>query len=429
MGEIMLMAESQFERKLNDRVTFEMFVRRLPENRDYLITAGLGTLLWYLRHMQFTGEDYEYLLQEGFDDHFASWLLFKTLGSQKFFTGDLYAVPEGIPVGAQTPILRMTGSRAEITILESLVLSIINHQTMVASKASRIVQAANGRDVWDFSLRRLHGPEAAIGVARAAYIAGCEGTATMEAGKLLGIPTTGTMAHHFVMAYGPDQEQIAFEDFLSYYPQKHALLIDTYDIANGLRNAQAASEETGIALNAVRLDSDDLGYWSRVCRDHLDGVGQQQCKIIVSNDLDEHAIRKLHDAPIDGFGVGTMLGTSADAPNLGGVFKLVEQHERNPRYVMKIAGEKSTDPGTHQVWRNVRAGVDTLALDSETGPMFSRPLLVPFIQEGKKVKGSDALDNARTRVITGLQAMPKDGWHLQRSDALIEIKTALTEGP
>lgn len=422
MGEVLLADD------MNDLVTFEMFVRRLPENRDYLVTAGLGTLLWWLRHMEFTGEDYDYLIEEGFSEDFARWLLLKTTGKARFFTGTLWAIPEGTPVGAQTPILRMTGPRVEITLLESLILSIINHQTMVASKASRIVKAAGGREVWDFSLRRLHGPEAAIGVARAAFIAGCKGTATMEAGKILGIPTTGTMAHHYVMAYGRGHEAQAFRNFLRYYPDNHALLIDTYDIGRGIRNAVAASQAEAIPLKAVRLDSGDIGYWSRAIRDHLDAVNQRQCRIIASNDLDEYAIRKLHDAPIDGFGVGTMLGTSADAPNLGGVFKLVEQHQRDPRYVMKVAGEKSTDPGSHEVWRNQREGVDRITLDGETGPPYSRPLFKAFILNGKQSQNSDALESARARVTLGLSAMPKDGWKLQRSNALLELKAQLTEG-
>jgi nicotinate phosphoribosyltransferase len=362
------MAQKFWRNGENDLVSFEMFFRKLPPNRGYMIQAGVGTLLWWLERLTVEKRDYNWLRDNGFDPGFADYLWSLSHDRPRFFSGDVYALPEGTPLGPGVPLVRITASRIEATLIESMLLSIMNHQIMVASKVSRIVEAARGRPVYDFSLRRLHGPEAGIGVARAAYLAGAAGTATVEADIQVGIPTIGTMAHHAIMMYGPDGEIDAYADFLIEFPDNHALLVDTYDTLRGVERAMAASYSTGIPLKAIRLDSGDLAFLSREARKTLDEAGTDftSTKIFASNDLDEYSINSLllGGAPIDAFGVGTMLGTVPDAPNVGGVYKLVEQHEREPRYVMKLSEGKANDPGAHNVFADSN-GELTIGFDWE----------------------------------------------------------------
>lgn len=387
------MSQRRWRAKENDLVSFEMFIRRMPTDRGYMMVAGLGTLLWWLERIGIDRKAWEWLIDNGFDPDFATWLFQKSHVDPHFFTGDVWAVPEGTTVGAETPILRVTAPRVEATLIESLVLSTINHQTMVASKASRIVDAAQGGGLWDFSMRRGHGVEASVGVARAAYIAGFSGTATCFPGMRLGIPTTGTMAHHEIMSEGPEGEQDIFEATMREFPDSHALLVDTYDTQEGVRNAIRAAEFLTdiIPLRAIRIDSGDLGAHAKWARGELDKAGFTSTKILASSDLDEYSIDALvkQRAPIDGFGVGTMLATVPDAPNVGGVYKLVQQHEREPHLVMKLAENKANDPGCHQVWRqegrvlgNDYAG-DIIAMDTEEAPKGYRPLLHKVMENGR----------------------------------------------
>ena len=341
------MAQAFLHAGRDGEVTFELFVRSLPPNRGYLIAAGLEQALAYLEGLRFEAADLEWLTRQGiYQDDFLEHL------ASLRFGGRVDAIGEGTVTGAEVPLLRVTARRIEATLVESALLAIVNHQTMIASKAARVVDAAAGRPVWDFSLRRLHGPDAALGVARAAYIAGAAGTATAVAGRRLGIPTTGTMAHHYVLAFGPGGERAAFEAFLREYPGLAVLLVDTYDTERGVLNAIAASTATGVPLAGIRIDSGDLAAHARSARRTLDAAGMQAARIIASNDLDEYRIAALlgRGAPIDAFGVGTQLGTSADAPALGGVYKLVAQCEAGvDRPVMKLSSAKHTDPGVHQV--------------------------------------------------------------------------------
>lgn len=395
------MAQFYWRKKMNDPVTFELFVRSLPKNRGYLAVAGLGTALWALREMSFTVEDIDYLRsQEIYDEDFLQYLHNLDLSL------DVWAMPEGTIAFPGEPILRVTGPRIEGTLVESLLLSIINHQTMIASKASRIVTAAHGVPVWDFSLRRLHGPEASIGVARAAYIAGCAGTATVEAGRILKIPTTGTMAHAMIMAYGEEREEECFRDVLRQYPENHALLIDTFDTEQGINKAIHASIETNIPLRAVRVDSNLVDSVPLV-NANLAGASYakpwfSETVIVASNDLDEYAISQMRHLHIGAYGVGTMLGTSADAPNLGGVYKLVAQ-TREPRFIMKLTEGKQTDPGAHQVWRYPGMG-DFISLSSESRLSFEEedspipyPLLHKVMTDGRLTDPLPSLDEAKAR--------------------------------
>lgn len=442
---------------MNDRVSFELFVRSMPPDRGYMIAAGLGTALWWLEKLTFDKDDYDYLRDEGFDPGFCNWLYQKANNGARFFTGDVWAIPEGTPIAAQTPILRVTAPRIEATIVESMLLSVINQQTMVASKAARIVRAAQkddeptvyGKPVWDFSLRRLHGPEAGIGVARATYIAGCAGTATVEAGRKLGVPTTGTMAHHFVMARGPEHEQRAFYDFLQEYPDNHALLVDTYDTVRGVKRAIMASRQAAIPLKAIRLDSGNLMQLSRDARRILDEEAFYETKIMASSDLDEYEIRRFEsvNAPIDLYGVGTRIGTVPDAPNIGGVYKLVEQHEWNPRYAMKLAPGKQTDPGCHQVWRTADSQIRLSLMDEDKDDMWFQydsrnsglwydPIMEPVMERGRIIKDSHVrrpLDQVRLECAQMRSGLPSDvaaiirPWPLKltRSDRLWELRHEL----
>lgn len=423
------MAQSFLRHGQTGRATFELFVRHLPPRRGYLVAAGLEQALAYLVELRFTDEDLEYLRERStYGEDFLEYL------AGFAFHGDVDALPEGTVVGAGTPLLRVTAPRLEATIVESALLAIVNHQTMIASKVARIVDAAKGRPVWDFSLRRLHGPDAAPAVARAAYIAGAAGTATVVAGRLLGIPTTGTMAHHYVLAFGPDGEQRAFEQFLRDYPGRATLLVDTYDTRRGVERAIAASLAVGVPLAAIRLDSGDLLALSCEARRLLDEAGFGSTRIIASGDLDEDRIAALvaGGAPIDAFGVGTMLGVSADAPYLGGVYKLVAQEvDGRTVPVMKRSAEKETDPGAHQVFRTATG--DVLGLVGEE--IDGRPLLQPVMRGGEICGGVEPLDRIRERARAEREALPAEvrrldqpqPWTVRRSPGLLALRRRLSE--
>jgi nicotinate phosphoribosyltransferase len=427
------MAQSFLHHGQTGAVSFEMTVRTLPPVRGYLVAAGLEQVLAYLGSLRYEPSQLEFLSGQGiysrdFLDHLAGLR----------FTGDVVAMPEGTPFGAGEPLLRITAPRIEATLVESAVLALVNHQSTIASKASRIVSAARGRPVWDFSLRRVHGPEAGVGVARAAYLAGFAGTATVAAGSRLGIATTGTMAHHFVLAFGEDHEQAAFEQFLRDHPGRAVLLVDTYDTLRGVQRAIAASRATGVPLAGVRLDSGDIATLSRQTRALLDEAGLREARIVASGDLDEHSIDALlsgaDGAPIDSFGVGTMLGTSPDAPSIGGIYKLVEQSSGSEMVpAMKVTSTKQTDPGAHQVFR--LADRDVVALWDEQ--LDGEPLLGEVMRGGEVVVDLPALDEIRSRCRARVDALPAEvrrinapqQWTVERSPQLLALRDRiLAEG-
>jgi len=422
------MAESFWMHQQNERVCFEVTVRHLPQHRGFLAVAGLEQALDFLATLRFGDTDRAYLAStHRFHSDFLAMLV--TLR----FTGDVNAVAEGTIVGAETPIVQIVAPRIEATVVESALLAIINHQTTIASKTCRIVDAARGRSVWDFSLRRVHGPYAALGVARAAYIAGAAGTATVAAGQRFGIPTTGTMAHHYVLRFGPDGEQAAFEQFLRDFPGRAVLLVDTFDTMRGVDRAIAASRATGVALAGIRIDSGALGELAASARRRLDGAGMAHVSIIASGDLDEYRIDELlhHGAPIDSFGVGTMLGTSADAPALGGIYKLVAQEEKGTmRPVMKHSVDKANDPGVHQVFRQKQH--DVLALEGER--VEGRALLEPVMRNGEVLGRPPALAVCRAHCQAERDAVPAHmrrlfdpaPWPVMRSAGLIALRSALS---
>ena len=425
---LLTMAQSFWRHGQDEESVFELAVRDLPPHRAYLVVAGLQPAVAYLSDLNFDAGMLEWLAGRGSYDHG-----FLDLLAGLRFTGDVDAVAEGTVTGAGVPLLRVRAPRIQATLLESALLAIVTHQTMVASKAVRIVEAAGGRPVWDFSLRRLHGPEAGPGVARAAYIAGAAGTATVVAGRRYGMPLTGTMAHQYLLGFGAGGEQAAFERFLLDYPPRPTLLVDTYDTRRGVERAIAASRATGIALGGVRIDSGDLDGLSREARALLDAAGMRQTAIIGSGDLDEWRIDRLvrAGAPVDAFGVGTMLGTSADAPHLNGVYKLVAVAGPEGLVpVMKWSAGKVTDPGVHQVYRTELT--DTVGLLDER--LEGVPLLEPVMRYGSPVADQQDLDAARERCRTQREALPPplrrlDGfatWTVRRSPALLALREALS---
>ena len=376
------MVAGYFERGMNHKSTFELFVRCLPVRRSYLIAAGLEQVIYYLRNMRFTAEFLKYL---------NNLSIFKNVSREFFdylkgfhFSGDVYAVPEGTVVFANEPIIRVTASMIEAQIIETYLLSMINYQTLIASKASRVVHAADGRGVIDFGTRRAHGPQAGVLAARACFIGGCVGTSNVLAAYELGIPPIGTIAHSWVMAY--DDEYESFQDFNKVFPDNTILLIDTYDTIKGAKLAT----KIGKKLKGVRLDSGNITLLSKRVRRILDDAGLEQVKITASGDLNEYKISQMlaKGARIDSFGVGTEMVTSKDVPALGGVYKLVEQEiEEKLMPKMKFSKDKSTCPSKKQVYRFLDKKQlfkkDIIGLVDEE--FDANELLLPVMKKGKLV--------------------------------------------
>ncbi len=374
------MIAGYFECGKNHKSTFELFVRNLPENRSYLIAAGLEQAIHYLENMRFTAEYIKYLknlpvfknVSRGFFDYLRNFR----------FSGDVYAIPEGTVIFGNEPIIRITASLIEAQIIETYLLSIINFQTLIASKASRVVHAAKGRNVIDFGTRRAHGPQAGVLAARACFIGGCAGTSNVLGAYELGIPSIGTVAHSWVMAY--DDEYASYKDFHKVFPDNTILLIDTYDTIKGARLAT----KIGKKLKGVRLDSGNIMLLSKKVRKILDDAGLGHVKITASGDLNEYKISQMldKDACIDSFGVGTEMVTSKDIPALGGVYKLVEQEKEGismPK--MKFSKDKATFPSKKQVYRFLnKKGLfkkDIIGLVDEE--FDAKALLLPVMKKGK----------------------------------------------
>lgn len=400
------MSDSYLRHDMNDRATFALFVRGLPPNRTFLVSAGLDTVLRYLEDLRFDDEALRYLRSlRLFSERFLSYLG----GFQ--FTGDVRAISEGEIFFPPEPLLEVTGPRIEAQIIETFLLNALNFQVMVASKAARVVLASRGRSVVDFSPRRDHGSDAALKAARASYISGCTGTSNVLAGMVYGLPVVGTMAHSYIMSF-PDEIE-AFRTFARDFPTNAVLLIDTYDTLQGARNAMIVGRElaaSGAKLRAVRIDSGDLVAQSRAVRAALDAGGFRDAQIILSGDLNEYKIAELLElgAAADAFGVGTEMGTSADAPALGGVYKLVEDEQG---YKIKLSTGKATLPGRKQVWRQYHPDGqpvdDLIALETEPAPAGRTPLLVPAMEGGRRIV-SEPLAAIRQRCTERLSALPEE---------------------
>lgn len=373
------MAAGYFEQKVYDVATFELSIRKLPKNRAYLITAGLEQALHYLTHIRFSAEDIRFLKELPMFNH-VSQEFFEYLRNFRF-SGTVYAIPEGTVTFAEEPLLRVTAPLIEAQIAETFLLSTITFQTLIATKASKIVHAAKGREVIDFGSRRAHGPQAGILAARACFIGGCKGTSNVFAAHELGIPPVGTIAHSWVMAFKDERE--SFYNFHRTFPDNTILLIDTYDTLVGARHAAMIGKK----LKAVRIDSGDLRKLSVEVREILNSEGLEHVKIVASGDLDEDRIEDLlkNGAPIDSFGVGTRMVVSEDVPALNSIYKLVEQ-EHNGKIIpkMKFSEKKLIYPYKKQVYRvadnNGNFVKDTIGLEAER--IEGTPLLVPVVRNG-----------------------------------------------
>jgi nicotinate phosphoribosyltransferase len=404
------MAGAYFARGFRDvRVTCEAFLRRLPARRSFLVMAGVPRLLEYLADLAFTDDDIAFLgtlapLRPAMTPAFVDYLR----GFR--FTGDVWAAPEGAVVFADEPIVRVTAPIIEAQIVETYLLSVLNHAVKVASKAARVVLAARGRGVIEFGTRRTH-DEAAVDAARAAYVAGCIGTANVEAARRHGVPVFGTSAHMFIMAHArpgvpnDETERAAFSDWAATYPDKQTYLVDTYDTLHGVDDAIAA---VGPRLGGIRLDSGDIGALARAARARLDAAGLTSAKITASSGLEEHEVSRLvlGGSPIDSFGVGENLTEPVDAPITGIIYKVVRNETFEVDVAKKAAGGKATRPGVKQVYRRDTPDPhDLVALASETG-LGGAPLLVPVLEAGRALPLASLAD-ARARCKAELARLPK----------------------
>jgi nicotinate phosphoribosyltransferase len=401
------MCSSYFDNGRFEPATFDLFIRRLPDTRSYLLFAGLEQVLLYLKSVHFTEEHIVYLKEQGFHPDFLRYLRgFK-------FTGDVWAAPEGSIAFPNEPLIRVTAPIIEAQLIETFLLNTVNLHTMIATKASRVVNAAKGKRVIEFGMRREHGIDAGMKVARSSYIAGCHGTSNVLAGLVYGIPLFGTMAHSFIMSY--EREIDAFRAFAKTFPNKTTLLIDTYDdIAGAEKAAEIAKEleEKGCKLGGVRLDSGDLADISQKVRKILDERGLSYVRIFASGDLDEFRITELlkSDSKIDAFGVGTKMGTSADKPYLDVIYKLCETMNIDGSFspIMKLSEGKVTLPGRKQVFRfkdeNGNFKKDIIALADEK--VKGEPLLVKVMEKGKLIYELPPLVELRAQASENLAKLP-----------------------
>ena len=403
------MAAGYVQNGFNACATFELFVRHLPERRNYLVVSGLDQALDFLTNIRFSEEEISYL---------KSLPLFRHVGPDFFeylarfrFTGDLWALPEGTIAFPGEPLLRVTAPIAEAQVVETGLLAIIQLQTLVASKAARVTASASGRPVIEFGSRRAHGIEASVLAARAAFIGGCQGTSNTFAGFRFGIPVYGTQAHSWIMAY--QNEETAFRSFLDVFPEGSTLLVDTYDIHAAVDKVIALRRKP----RAIRLDSGDILADSAWARKRLDDAGWKDVLIFVSGDLDEDRIEALlrGGACIDSFGVGTALSTSSDVPSLGVIYKLVEvEIDGEVRSTAKFSEEKKTYPGRKQVFRftgeDGKFCGDVIALADESFP-GGKPLLVPVMRNGLRIDTAaqtptERVQSARRRFFVEREHLP-----------------------
>jgi nicotinate phosphoribosyltransferase len=427
------MAASYFREGMNGAATFSLFVRKLPGERSFLLAAGLEDVLNYLRDFRFSDDALHYLSSlGGFDARFLDLL------RDLRFTGEVRAVPEGTPIFADEPILEVTAPIIEAQLVETAVINCCHYQTLVTSKAARSVIAARGRSVVEFGLRRTPGFDAGMKAARCAFIAGATMSSNVLAGRYYGIPPTGTMAHSYVAAF--PHEIDSFRAFARAFPASTVLLIDTYDTASAAHKAVEVAGEMrarGRRLAGVRLDSGDLVALSKEVRRILDAAGLNDVRIFVSGGLDEHHVARFlgAGAPIDAFGIGTLMDVSADAPYLDMAYKLVEYGGRG---VLKLSTGKRTWTGQKQVYRfrgrNGRFAGDLLALGEEPPPLADgEPLLRAVMKSGRLTASHPPLTTIRDYCAAQIAALPEDllrlrdagNYPVRYSDRLVSLQRAL----
>jgi nicotinate phosphoribosyltransferase len=418
------MMTAYLEHGLTATAVFELFVRKLPSRRGFLMTAGLEQALQFLETVRFTPEDIDEIRGLGqFSESFLAYL-------RSFrFSGDVDAMPEGTVFFPDEPILRVTAPLPKAQFVETRLVNLLHFQTVIASKAARMVLSAPGKSLIDYGLRRAHGAEAGLLAARASYLAGFSGTATVAAGCEFGIPVYGTMAHSFVQAH--DDESLAFEHFAHSHPQGLILLIDTYDTERAARRVVPLAPRLaaqGITIAGVRIDSGDLGEHARRVRRILDEGGLPDVKIVASGGLDEDALFALSRAgvPIDSYGIGTSLTTASDAPALDCAYKLQEYAGIARR---KRSEGKATWPGRKQVWRRydvsgrVAGDLVSLAGDRQQG----EPLLQPVMRAGRRPSDVPDLAAARKHAQDQLSRLPMPLARLEPFDYPVEIGAPLRE--
>jgi nicotinate phosphoribosyltransferase len=417
------MLQGYFDQKMEATAVFEFFVRKLPPSRGFLMAAGLEQALDYLESAHFTPHELEWLASSGrfrreFIDSLASFR----------FTGDVHAMPEGTVFFPNEPILRVTAPLPQAQLVETRLINLLHFQTLIASKAARLALVAPGKLLIDFGLRRAHGAEAGLLAARAGYLAGLSGSATVLSEYLYGVPAYGTMAHSFVQAH--DHELDAFLHFAYAQPDNVVLLLDTYDTeaaAEKVVSAATRLRQAGIAIKGVRLDSGDLADQARTVRRILDAGGLREVQIFASGSLDEHIVRHLAaNAPIDGFGIGSRLDTSSDAPYLDCAYKLQEYAGRPRR---KWSEGKATWPGRKQVYRHYHAdgsmARDLLTLEEDA--QEGQALLRPVMHGGTRLHPSPPLAEARAHAGAELKRLPEPLRQLREGCIYpVEISPALS---
>ena len=452
--------------KHQERVIFDMFYRKNPCGNGFAICCGLEQVVEYIRNLNFSEEDIDYLRSLGtFDEDFIEYL------RGFHFTGDIYAIPEGTVVFPKEPLIKVIAPVIEAQLVETAILNLVNHQSLIATKAYRVVHAAQGDGVMEFGLRRAQGPDAGIYGARAAVIAGCIGTSNVYAGQKFRVPVLGTHAHSWIMSFPTELE--AFKAYARLYPNNCILLVDTYDtLKSGVKNAilcYDAMKEEGITLKrfGIRLDSGDLAYLSKKARKMLDEAGYPDAIISASNDLDENLIASLkaQGACITSWGVGTNLITSESQPSFGGVYKLAATYSDEGQWVPKIKlsenSEKITNPGNKQIYRIIekdsgKVFADYIALEDETfsekedlvlfdpidtwkkstlkgGSYEMRPLLVPIFLGGKLVYNCPSVEEIKAHCKKEQESLWEEcrrltnphAVHVDLSDKLYEMKKGL----
>ncbi|MBE5922421.1 MAG: nicotinate phosphoribosyltransferase [Lachnospiraceae bacterium] len=423
------MMQGYYNNQANEKVVFDMFYRKNPCDSGYAIACGLEQVIEYIKNLKFSYEDVEYLRSLGiFKEEFLKYL------SSFHFTGDIYAIPEGTVVFPKEPLLKIVAPIMEAQLIETAILNIVNHQSLIATKASRVVYAAQGDGIMEFGLRRAQGPDAGIYGARAAMIGGCIGTSNVLAGRMFDVPVKGTHAHSWIMSF--EDEYTAFKTYANMYPNACILLVDTYDtLKSGVPNAiRVFSEmrEAGIELKnyGIRLDSGDLAYLSKMARKMLDEAGFTDCVISASSDLDEYLIDSLktQGAKITSWGVGTNLITSKDCPAFGGVYKLAAIYDRGsgkfqPKIKLSENTDKITNPGDKTVFRiydkaTGKINADLIALAHETYDAANSLMLFDPVDTWKKT----FLEENTYEVRELLVPIFKDGICVYQSPSVMEIR-------
>jgi len=414
------MLQGYFEHGIRQQAVFEFFVRDL-EKRNFLIAVGLEQVISFLEELEFSKDEIDWLKKTGiFKDDFLDYL------KELRFSGDIYAMPEGTVFFKNEPILQVCAPIDQAQLIETRIINILHYQTLVASKAIRMHFAAPKKQFIDFGLRRAHGAEAGLFAARASYIAGFSGTSTVLAGKIYGIPIFGTMAHSFIQAH--EREEEAFLNFAESMPENVILLIDTYNtIKAAYKVVKIASvlKKKGIEIKGVRLDSGDLVSLSKQVRKILDENGLRHVRIVSSGNLDEYAIKRLYEsgAPIDGFGIGTLMVTSSDMPYLNCAYKLMEYAGRPKK---KRSEGKETWPGRKQVYRCYKDGkmaYDIVCLKDELSE--GKELLKKYMECGKRTQGLPSIHEIRDYVMAQLDELPG---YLKSLDKEREYPVFISEG-